>query len=363
MKSFALTVLLVIFIFLSSGKILVAQSTDEILEGTITEIPIEEQRPVSDGSSTLYQKLSVLVTKGSLQGETITIENGTLPYAHIEKYGVGDRVVIQKTQTAEGTETYMITDYVRRGALAWLFVIFVLLVIAIGGKWGIASLLGMGISFLIIMFFMLPRILNGAPPVVISLISSLVIVPVTFYLSHGFNAKTHIAIFGTLATLSITGMIASLTIDTAHLTGYATEEAGFLEVQRAGTINMQGLLLAGIIIGVLGVLDDVTVSQAAIVQQLKKANVKFHFQQLFSRAMSVGRDHIASLVNTLVLVYTGASLPLLLLFINNPRPFSEIINYEFVSDEIIRTLVGSIGLVLAVPITTAVASFIFSRGK
>ncbi|MCR4263166.1 MAG: YibE/F family protein, partial [Candidatus Roizmanbacteria bacterium] len=321
----------------------------------------EEQRQSEDGSSVLYQKLSIVITKGTQKGETISVENGILPFAHIEKYDVGDRIVLQKTPSPDGNGLYMITDYVRRGALMWVFALFVVLVLAIGGKWGIASLIGMGISFLMIMFFMLPQILNGAPPVVIALVSSLVIVPVTFYLSHGFNPKTHIAIFGTLATLSITGMIASLSIESAHLTGFASEEAGFLEAQRTGTINMQGLLLAGIIIGTLGVLDDITVSQASIVRQLKKANAKFNFQQLFSRAMSVGRDHIASLVNTLVLVYTGASLPLLLLFINNPRPFSEIVNYEFISDEIIRTLVGSIGLILAVPITTAVASFIFSR--
>lgn len=357
----AIFALLLVLAFLLFPKSLHAQQPDETFEGTITRIEEQEQRQSPDGSRSFYQKISILITKGSQKGKTIVVENGNLPFAHIEQYGAGDRVVIQKTTSSDGNDTYMITDYVRRKALGWLFAVFLILVVMIGGKGGIASLIGMGASFLMIIFFMLPQILQGTPPVLVALIGSLVIVPITFYLSHGFIPKTHIAVFGTITTLSITGMIASIALESAHLTGYASEEAGFLEVEKGGIINMQGLLLAGIIIGALGVLDDITVSQASIVQQLKMANKKFNFQQLFSRAMSVGRDHIASLVNTLVLVYTGASLPLLLLFINNPRPFSEVINYEFIADEVIRTLVGSIGLILAVPITTAVASFIFSR--
>ncbi len=126
-------------------------------------------------------------------------------------------------------------------------------------------------------------------------------------------------------------------------------------------MNMKGLLLAGIIIGVLGVLDDITISQSAIVFQLKAANEKLKFKELYLRAMSVGQDHISSMVNTLILVYTGAALPLLLLFINNPRPFSEVVNYEIIADEVVRTLVGSIGLILAVPITTVIASWIAAK--
>jgi len=184
----------------------------------------------------------------------------------------------------------------------------------------------------------------------------LFIIPITFYLSHGFNKKTTVAVGGTVIALIITGILAGIFVEAAKLTGFASEEAGFLQVAKQGLVNIKGLLLAGIIIGVLGVLDDVTVSQSAIVFQLKQANAKIKAGELYKRAMDVGKDHISSMVNTLVLVYTGAALPLLLLFIDNPHPFSEVVNYEIIADEIVRTLVGSIGLVLAVPITTLIAS-------
>jgi len=159
----------------------------------------------------------------------------------------------------------------------------------------------------------------------------------------------------TFIALVITGILANVFVEVAKLTGYASEEAGFLQVAKQGMMNIRGLLLAGIIIGTLGVLDDITVSQAAIVQQLKEISSKISPKELFSRAMNIGRDHIASMINTLVLVYTGASLPLLLLFIDSSHSFSEVINYEIIAVEIIRTLVGSIGLIAAVPITTFLA--------
>ena len=257
----------------------------------------------------------------------------------------------------QGGETYLITDYVRRTPLLVLFLIFVVVTVIIG-KWkGISSILGMGISFLVILKFILPSIYSGSDPVTIAILGSLAIIPVTFFLSHGFNRKTLVAIVGTLISLVATGILATLFVEATKLTGFASEEAGFLNVFKEGTINIKGLLLAGIIIGVLGVLDDITISQSAIVQELKIANPQLNSKELYKKAMSVGKDHIASMVNTLILVYTGAALPLLLLFVDNPRPFSELINYEIIADEIVRTLVGSIGLVLAVPITTFIASY------
>jgi uncharacterized membrane protein len=224
------------------------------------------------------------------------------------------------------------------------------------GKWqGATSLVGMGLSFLVIFKFILPKISAGSDPVQIAILGSLVIIPATFILSHGLNKKTGIAIAGTLIALIITGVLAKAFVEAAKLTGFASEEAGFLQAYKPDLINIKGLLLAGIIIGVLGVLDDITVSQSAIVEQLKEANPRLKAGELYKKAMTVGKDHIASMVNTLVLVYTGAALPLLLLFVDNPHPFSEIVNYEIIADEVVRTLVGSIGLMLAVPITTFIA--------
>jgi uncharacterized membrane protein len=163
---------------------------------------------------------------------------------------------------------------------------------------------------------------------------------------------------GTFIALILTGALASFFVQQAHLSGFASEEAGYLDVMKKGSIDIKGLLFAGIIIGLLGVLQDITVSQAAVVYQLKKANAKMKFIDLFTHAMDVGRDHIASMTNTLILVYAGASLPLLLLFINNPLPFSQVVNSEMISQEIVTTLISSIGLIIAVPITTLLTAFI-----
>lgn len=335
---------------------------EETLEGRVTQILEEKQiTPEREQVSQLYQKLEILITKGSLKDKKITVESGNLPMTNLPKYKVGDELVINYGKDFEGNDSFYITDYVRRSALLLLFVIFVIVAVAIGRWQGMASLLGMGISFLVIFKFILPKIYAGGDPVQIAILGSLVIIPATFFLSHGVNKKTGIAVAGTLISLIVTGILAKTFVEASKLTGFASEEAGFLQAYKPGLVDIKGLLLAGIIIGVLGVLDDITISQSAIVNQLKLADSKLKAGELYKKAMTVGKDHIASMVNTLILVYTGAALPLLLIFIDNPHPFSEVINYEIVADEIVRTLVGSIGLILAVPITTIIASLSFEK--
>jgi len=364
-KTLLLTSLLIIA-YISSFSPIQAQEVveerpfEETLEGIVAEIIEEKEIGVGDEKH-LYQKLQISITKGSLQGLVIGVENGEFPAANIQHYKEGDKLVISHTKDFEGNDMFYVADYVRRSALLWLFIIFAILAVAVGKVWGITSILGMGFSFLVIFKFILPQIMSGANPVFVAIIGSVFIIPVTFYLSHGFNKKTHVAILGTVISLVITGILATVFVEVTNLTGFASEEAGFLQFEKQGLISMKGLLLAGIIIGTLGVLDDVTVSQSAIVFQLNKANKKLGFGKLYSYAMKVGHDHVSSMVNTLVLVYTGAAMPLLLLFINSPRPFLELINYEIIADEIVRTLVGSIGLVLAVPITTFLAVFVIAN--
>ncbi len=363
MKKITILIVSLLLLFFSVSVPVFAQTEmvreipkEETLEGKVSQIVDEAQvMPSSATSLQLYQKLEILVTKGSLKDKKIIIENGKMPMSNVQKYTVGEELVISYTKDFEGNDIFYISDYVRRGSLLKLFIIFVVCTVVIA-KWrGFLSLVGMGISFLVIFSFILPKISAGANPVEIAIMGSLIIIPVSFFLSHGFNKKTLVAIAGTLIALLITGVLANIFVESAQLTGFASEEASFLQNIKQGSINIKGLLLAGIIIGVLGVLDDITISQSAIVFQLKKANEKLGFVELYKRAMSVGQDHISSMVNTLVLVYAGAALPLLLLFVDNPHPFSEIINYEIVADEVVRTLVGSIGLVLAVPITTLIA--------
>jgi uncharacterized membrane protein len=365
-KVFCLSLFFLFFLLLIpfwGGKIYAASPSlqEEILEAKIIG-SIKEDVVTQEGQQYLYQKLKVLIVKGSLVDKEVIVEVGDIPIVGQPKYKAGDEVLISYSLDFEGNEVFYITDFIRRKPLFLLFFLFVILAVLVGRWRGLTSLLGLGISFLVIFVFILPQICAGRDPVLIAIVGSLFIIPFTFYLSHGLNKKTTVAIIGTLIALIITGLLSKFFVEAARLTGYASEEAGFLHLAKGGMVNIRGLVLAGIIIGTLGVLDDITVSQAAIVQQLKATNPKISYKEQFWRAMDVGRDHIASMVNTLVLVYTGAALPLLLLFISNSHPFTEVINYEIIAEEIIRTLVGSIGLIAAVPITTFLAvNFITKR--
>jgi len=366
-KQFLTITLSLLFFLVLLGNSVFAQEAlsikppkQETLEAVVIKI-IEEKQIEIMQKKQLYQKLELEITKGTLVDKKIIVENGNMPLANEQKYHVDDKVMVSMSKGMDGKINYYISDYIRRDALLVLFFIFIIVTVVIARWRGLMSLLGMAISFLIIFSFILPKISTGSNPVEIAILGSLVIIPVSFFLSHGFNKKTIVAIAGTLIALIITGILSNIFVEAAKLTGFASEEAGFLQVVKQGAINMKGLLLAGIIIGVLGVLDDITISQSAIVFQLKEANNRLDINELFKRAMNVGQDHISSMVNTLVLVYTGAALPLFLLFINNPHPFSQIINYEIIADEIIRTLVGSIGLVLSVPITTFIATLVATK--
>lgn len=352
MKKIVLTILFFIF----SWQNIQAQESqsNQNYQGTVSEI-LEQKIGGEKNPGEMWQKLELIVTsKGDRFGQKVIVENID---PRLE-YGIGDKLMVYQADA----ETYLIADQVRTDALLILFAIFIVLVLLIS-KWrGIGSLLGMAVSFIVIIYFILPKIAGGENPIMIAILGSLIIIPATFYPSHGINRKTTIAVVSTILALITTGLLANFFISFAKLSGLASEEAGFLQAMYPDLINMQGLLLAGIIIGVLGVLDDVTVSQASIVEQLKGANKELRATEIFQRAMQVGHDHISSMVNTLVLVYAGASLPLLLLFNDAAKPFTELINHEIIADEIIRTLVGSIGLILAVPISTFLAA-LFVEGK
>lgn len=362
MKNFVVT--LIIFIILTFFPTLAFAQTfeEQKIEAEIIKI-LEEKELETGGQKHLYQKFELQTLNDSSDTKTITAESGGFMTLNSPKFKVGDKVVVTSTIGPDGQTIFYISDYIRRDTLYLLFGLFVGITILIGKKRGLFSLIGMAFSFFILFTFVLPQILAGHDPVLISIIGSLLIIPVTFSLSHGLNKKTFSAIVGTSIALIITGILASLFVNASELSGFASEEAGFLQQAKDGLLNIKSLLLAGIIIGALGILDDITVSQSAIVFQLKKAFPNLSLMKLYSKAMEVGRDHIASVVNTLVLVYTGAALPLLLLFINNPHPIKEVINYEIIAEEIVRTLVSSIGLILAVPITTFLTAYMLKKQK
>ncbi len=359
--SILLGLIVIGLIFFSPDSKLPARgNAEETFEGVVAEVEnTEEEQPT--GEKYLFQALQVKIKTGEQSGETLEIVNDSFATQSRVEYESGDKVLIGKTIDFEGNEVYYIMDFLRIDALLVFFGFFAILAIVIGGRWGTASLVGMGFSFLVIYKFVLPQILLGNNAILVAIIGSAIIIPATFALSHGLNAKTLLAGVGTVMTLLITGVIATFAIDLLRLTGYGSEEGIYLRLQLGEVANMQGILLAGVIISSLGVLDDITISQASVVNELKSANKKYGFTQLYKRGMNVGRDHIASLVNTLVLVYAGASLPLMLLFLNSTMSFAEIVNIEMITEEIFRTLVGSIGLILAVPITTLLSAYFYTR--
>jgi uncharacterized membrane protein len=205
------------------------------------------------------------------------------------------------------------------------------------------------------LLYIIPEILSGRDPLLVSITGAFGLLAVTLYLVYGWTLKTHAAVIGTFIALLITGLLANYFVDLTRLTGFGSEEALFLLQVPDLQINLRGLVLGGMLIGALGVLDDLVITQASVVFELHEADPGLKFRWLYRRAMRVGQDHVAATVNTLVLAYAGAALPTLLLFAQSGESYLDLLNLEFVTEEIVRTLVGSLGLFTAVPITTALA--------
>jgi uncharacterized membrane protein len=279
------------------------------------------------------------------------------------EFDVGDRIQVYRNPAPSSQvpgvklDEYGFADFERRRPLLLLLGIFAALVI-ITGRWqGVRALAGLAASLLVIVFFVVPAILAGESPAGVALVGSLAVMFATIPLAHGLGPKTLAACLGTAVALLLTLWLADVFTEMAHLSGISSEEAVFLRANNEN-LSLQGLLLAGMVIAALGVLDDLTVSQASTVMALRRANRSLRFRALFTEALSVGHDHIAATVNTLVLAYAGASLPILLVFGLADTPFTDAANFESVAEAIVATLVGSIGLIAAVPVTTALAALL-----
>jgi uncharacterized membrane protein len=252
---------------------------------------------------------------------------------------------------------YNIQDLERGRPLLLLAALFMLAVVAFGRWQGVRSLLGLGLSFVVIVGFVIPAILHGRSPVLVAVTGAMAIMLVSLSLAHGLGRKTTAAVIGTALALGLTAALAIAFVGAASLTGLASEEA--LSANFAvGGLSLRGLLLAGIIIGGLGVLDDVTMSQASLVTELHQANPSAGFAALVTGALRVGRDHIAATVNTLFLAYAGAALPLLILFVTSEDSLGTVATTEIVAVEVVRALCGSVGLIAAVPLTTVLAALV-----
>ena len=272
----------------------------------------------------------------------------------------GDQVVLIQTDAAQGGFDYQILDHQRSIQLWILAAVFVLAVVAFGRLRGLAALAGLAVTFAILLVFIVPAILGGSSPVVVAIVGSAAIMLSVLYLTHGFTVPTSVAVLGTLASLTLTGVLSALATAGLHLTGVGSEEDTFLTVAYQH-VNMQGLLLAGILIGSLGVLDDVAVTQAVTVDELAAANPNLTAAQLYKAGARVGRAHITSVINTIILAYAGASLPMLLLLTAGQQPLGQVLTTQQMTQEIVRSIVGTLGLIAAVPITTWLAALTARR--
>ena len=280
----------------------------------------------------------------------------------IPEFEVGQTVELYYSPAASGGRDYVVADWVRRPALLYLTALFLLVSVLVARYKGLRAFVSTGASLAIVMVFIVPRILAGWNPMLVSLLGVGGILILAIYFVHGLNWSTTAALIGTYVAIVVTMLLGIAFTEWAHLTGLGSEEAMMINIG-ASQVNPKGLLLAGLLIGALGALTDITIVQASVIRELAHVNPNFSTLELYKRGMNVGNDHVGSLVNTLVLAYTGAALPLFLLLSLNDFSLARALNIELVATEVVHTLVGSIGLVLAVPLSTFVAALMFKGDK
>jgi uncharacterized membrane protein len=286
-----------------------------------------------------------------------TGRNVERPFPVVEtspSFSLGDRVLLDHQPDAAPEFQYNYFDRQRRPILVIVAIVFALAVVVLGRLRGLAALFGLAASVAVLLQFVMPAILDGRSPVSVAIVGASAIAFLALYAAHGFTRMTTVALLGTLAALGLTTLLSWVALGVADLTGFASEESFILTL--AGTIDISGLVLAGVVLGSLGAIDDVTVTQASAVWELKAARPDLGSMELFRSGLKVGRDHVASTVNTLLLAYAGAAMPLLLFFVLANQSLGTVLSSEIVAIEVLRTLLGSIGLVSAVPFTTWLAA-------
>jgi uncharacterized membrane protein len=345
-----------IFLFVFLPNALGAQEIHEDYQGTwrgkVLEVLSEEMREIP-GTETkhLFQTIKVKVLDGPKESEIITIENDYLSLKKDQKFYFNYNVDIN------GRESYGIINIDRRGPLLLLLLIFIFAVVVFGGWQGVRSLVALAVSFFAIFYVLMPGLLNGWNPIITSSLVASVILFIAIFFTHGFNRESLVAYGGTMLAVILTGLFAAIAVHITSLTGIIDDESVYLNLNTKGTLDFAGLLLGAIIIGILGVLDDIAITQAAVVSELYDANPNITGKEVYKRAIRIGREHVGALVNTLVLAYTGASLPILLYLYTSSMTFETTVNLEVFSTEIVRAIVGSVGLILTVPIVTLLAVF------
>jgi len=352
----ALAVLAAVFVVPVGAQELVRDTQVTSLARVVEVLNQEQRRIPGTEVKGDYQTIKVLILDGEEKGKEVTVEND---YLQLNK---GDKFYLVHTvNTLEGRDYYSVSEPYRLPVVYAMIALFLLAVLLFGGVQGVRGLASLIGSFLLIYFVLFPSIMSGYSPVLVSLgVSSLIII-LGSYITHGFTKTTTSAVIGMVLTILVTGAMAHFVVGWADLSGYSADEATYLHFNSRGSIDFVGLLLGGILIGLLGVLYDAAIGQAISVEELNRAGGDLSRRYIFKRAMRMGREHIGALVNTLAIAYVGASLPLLLLFYSSASSFTLSLNHEIFATEIIRTMIGSIGLILTVPVTSIVAVMLLVR--
>jgi len=330
--------------YLEKAQVIEASpTTEKIVEGT--EVVTETQT------------LTIKVLEGFDEGRIVTFEND---FTQLE---AGDIFYVRHIVGGFDLETWSVSDPYRLNILVGIGLIFLVLVFLFGGIQGIRGLASLAGSLVLIFYLLLPGIHSGFSPILVSLGVASLIILVGSYVTHGVNRTTTAAMLGMVATIVITGIATYFAIDLAQLSGFTSDENVYLNFSSDGTIDMVGLLFGGIMIGLLGVLYDSAIGQAVAVEELFTASKDYTRRQVYTRGLRIGREHIGALINTLAIAYVGASLPLLLLLKESNASPLYILNGEIFATEIIRILMSSIGIILAVPVTTLIATYMLKSAE
>lgn len=326
------------------------QELQEILTVKVVEILKDEERMVPGTETpTRVQQLRVEITEGARKGEIVEFENDFIALNE------GQKAYVNHLAFIDGGGMYMVRDVDRTTGILVFFALFAGAVILLGGFMGLRSLLSLVLSFTAIVYILFPLLLKGYSPVWVAILLGSGILATALFVTHGFSMRSFAAWVAASCSIVLTGLIAYVGIELLSLSGFFSDETVYLNLNTDGLLDFKGLLLGGVIIGVLGVLDDIAVTQVAVVSELRATDPTLSMRMLFTRALRVGQEHVSALVNTIVLAYTGVALPLLLFFAHTQSSLMEVLNNEIFATEIVRTIAGSIGLIAAVPIATGLA--------
>lgn len=332
------------------------QDFKERVPAEVLEIVSERDREITGtGATTTVQEVRAVIEGGDKAGEVVRFE------VEVVTVRPGDNIFVDRTVTISGEEYITYADYERRPTLIFVIALFVVMLLVFSGWQGVRAMLSLGGSIAAILFLLVPALLAGYDPVLSSVVISGAILACVLFGTHGIHPRTIIAFVGTFGAVCVTGVVATVSVTLMRLSGFSSDASVYLNFATNGALDLSGLLLGSIIIGILGVLDDVSITQASVVQELKAANPNFKSLDLYKRSIKVGKDHIGSLVNTLALAYVAVSLPLILLYAQTDASIWQTLNQEVIAAEILRIVVGSIGLILAVPLTTIAASKYWSN--